>query len=250
MHIIISPAKTLDMNPRGIKLKSSLSPFLNESQSLINNLSKLKSTEIQALMKVSQKIGDLNANRFDDWHTPFTINNAKAAIFAFKGDVYSGLNAETLSINQIEFAQKNLSIISGLYGLLRPLDLIQAYRLEMSTKISKIIGENLYEFWDYKLTNELNNREQNWLINLASNEYFKSIKVSKLKAKIIHPIFKDEKNGVLRTVGIYAKKARGMMCRFVIENNIQNPEELKSFKNEGYSFISSISSETKWIFTR
>tara|TARA_B100000497_G_C7666091_1_gene401631 strand:+ start:947 stop:1699 length:753 start_codon:yes stop_codon:yes gene_type:complete len=250
MHIIISPAKTLDMKQREIKLKSTLCPFLKKSQSLVNSLSQLKSKDIQALMEVSPKIGKLNANRFNEWHTPFTSSNAKAAIYAFKGDVYSEINAESLSDDQIEFTQRNLSILSGLYGLLRPLDLMQAYRLEMGTKISNNLGKNLYEFWGDQLTNELNRREQVWLINLASNEYFKSIRVAKLNAKVIQPIFKDKKNGVSKVIAIYAKKARGMMCRFAIENNIQNPEELKSFNYGGYSFIESISSDNEWIFTR
>jgi hypothetical protein len=250
MHIIISPAKTLDMKQRQMKLKSTLCPFLNKSQSLVNSLSQLKSNDIQALMEVSPKIGELNANRFNEWRTPFTSSNAKAAIYAFKGDVYSEINAESLTDDQLEFTQRNLSILSGLYGLLRPLDLMQAYRLEMGTKISNKLGKNLYEFWGDQLTNELNLREQVWLINLASNEYFKSIRVAKLNAKVIQPIFKDEKNGVLKIIGIYAKKARGMMCRFAIENNIQNPEELKSFNLGGYSFIASISSDNEWVFTR
>jgi cytoplasmic iron level regulating protein YaaA (DUF328/UPF0246 family) len=250
MHIIISPAKTLDMKQRQMKLKSTLCPFLNKSQSLVNSLSQLKSNDIQALMEVSPKIGELNANRFNEWRTPFTSSNAKAAIYAFKGDVYSEINADSLTDDQLEFTQRNLSILSGLYGLLRPLDLMQAYRLEMGTKISNKLGKNLYEFWGDQLTNELNLREQVWLINLASNEYFKSIRVAKLNAKVIQPIFKDEKNGVLKIIGIYAKKARGMMCRFAIENNIQNPEELKSFNLGGYSFIASISSDNEWVFTR
>tara|TARA_B110000444_G_scaffold120461_1_gene113289 strand:- start:2222 stop:2974 length:753 start_codon:yes stop_codon:yes gene_type:complete len=250
MHVIISPAKTLDMNQREMKLKSTHSPFLDKSQALVNGLSRLNSSEIQALMKVSRKIGELNANRFNEWSTPFTNSNAKPAIFAFKGDVYSGLDADSLSDDQIEFAQMNLSILSGLYGLLRPLDLMQAYRLEMGTNMSNQMGKNLYEFWGDQLTNELNRREKDWLINLASNEYFKSIKVNKLSAKVIQPVFKDEKNGVLKIVAIYAKKARGMMSRFVIENKVQDPEELKRFNQGGYAFCASISSDTNWVFTR
>lgn len=250
MHVIISPAKTLDMNQRVMELKTTHSPFLDKSQSLVNGLSQLIPSDIELLMKVSPKIGELNAKRFNEWRRPFTNRNSKPAIFAFKGDVYSGLDADSLSNDQIEFAQKNLSILSGLYGLLRPLDLIQAYRLEMGTNLPNKNGKNLYKFWGDQLTNELNRREKDWLINLASNEYFKSIKVDKLSAKVIQPIFKDKKNGVLKIIGIYAKKARGMMSRFVIENKLQNPEELKHFNQGGYAFCASISSDNYWVFTR
>jgi hypothetical protein len=250
MHLIISPSKTLDMSQREIELETTLSPFLDKSQSLVSKLSRLKPSDIQLLMKVSPKIGELNEKRFNEWHTPFTKINSKPAIFAFKGDVYSGLDADSMSYDQIEFAQKSLSILSGLYGLLRPLDLMQAYRLEMGINLPNNRGKNLYKFWGNQLTNELNRREKTWLINLASSEYFKSIKVDKLSAKVIQPIFKDKKNGVLKIIGIHAKKARGMMSRFVIENKIQNPENLKYFNQGGYAFCESISSENYWVFTR
>ena len=181
MHLLISPAKTLDMNESIALQKSTLSPFIEESTLLIKDLKKLKSTEIQDLMKVSSKIAELNADRFHQWALPFNKSNAKAAIYAFKGDVYTGLDADSLSEDDLDFAQNNLSILSGLYGLLRPLDLMQAYRLEMGTKFANTGGKNLYEFWGNKITEEVNKREQEYIINLASNEYFKAVNKKKFK---------------------------------------------------------------------
>ena len=250
MHLLISPAKTLDMDDSTAIKKSTLSPFIEESALLIKDLKKLKSTEIQYLMKVSSKIADLNAERFHQWALPFNKSNAKAAIYAFKGDVYTGLDADTLSEDDLDFAQKHLSILSGLYGLLRPLDLIQAYRLEMGTKFTNIGGKNLYEFWGQKISEEVNKREQEYIINLASNEYFKAVKQKNLNAKIITPVFKDEKNGILKTISFYAKKARGMMTRFIIKNRIKNVDEIKDFNKGGYMFSETLSNSKEWVFTR
>ncbi len=229
---------------------SSLYPFEKESTVLIKDLKKLKSIELQKLMKVSPKIAELNTERFNNWKLPFTSENAKAAIFAFKGDVYTGLDAESLSKKEIEFAQAHLSILSGLYGLLRPLDLMQAYRLEMGTKYGTSKGKDLYEFWADKITHEINSREEKTILNLASNEYFKAVNKKKLKAEIISPIFKDEKNGVLKVISFFAKKARGMMTRFIIQNHITNVEEIKNFNLGGYAFNESLSTDKEWVFTR
>lgn len=250
MHLLISPAKTLDMNESIAVQKSTLSPFIEESAVLIKDLKKLKSTEIQDLMKVSSKIAELNAERFHQWGLPFDKSNAKAALYAFKGDVYTGLDADTLSEDDLDFAQNHLSILSGLYGLLRPLDLMQAYRLEMGTKFANTGGKNLYEFWGDKITKEINTREQKYIINLASNEYFKAIKKKDLNAEIITPVFKDEKNGTIKIISFYAKKARGMMTRFIIQNRIENVEEIKNFNLDRYAFCEDLSTDKEWVFTR
>ena len=250
MHLLISPAKTLDMDGAIAVPKTTLSPFMNESASLIKDLKKLRSTDIQDLMKVSSKIAELNANRFLEWNLPFSETNAKAAIHAFKGDVYTGLDAESISKDDMEFAQEHLSILSGLYGLLRPLDLMQAYRLEMGTKFSNTGGKNLYEFWGNKITEEINKREQKYIINLASNEYFKAVNKKILKAEIITPVFKDEKNGTLKVISFYAKKARGLMTRFIIQNHMTNVEEIKNFNLGGYAFSKNLSADKEWVFTR
>jgi len=250
MHLLISPAKTLDMDGAIAVPKTTLSPFLEESVLLIKDLKKLRSTDIQDLMKVSSKIAELNAERFNNWSLPFNETNARTAIYAFKGDVYTGLEAESLSEVDINFAQEHLSLLSGLYGLLRPLDLMQAYRLEMGTKFANKRGKNLYEFWGNKITEEINKREKDCVINLASNEYFKAVNKKVLNAEIISPVFKDEKNGTLKIISFYAKKARGMMTRFIIQNRIKNVEEIKNFNLGGYAFSENLSNNKEWIFTR
>ena len=250
MHILISPAKTLSMDSTNVVANYSLPPFQKQSKELISHLKKLKATDIQNLMTVSSKIAELNAERFDSWTLPFDLSNAKQAIFAFKGDVYTGLDADTLSTAEIEFAQNKVSILSGLYGLLKPLDLMQAYRLEMGTKLATKKGKNLYEFWTTHITNELNTREQDLIINLASNEYFKAIDNKILKANVITPVFKDEKNGVLKVISFFVKKARGMMVRFIVQNHMSDVNELKSFNSGGYAFSEALSTDKEWVFTR
>jgi cytoplasmic iron level regulating protein YaaA (DUF328/UPF0246 family) len=250
MHLLISPAKTLNMDTIIVVPRTSVYPFEKESAELISDLKKLKSIEIQNLMNVSPKIAELNADRFNNWKLPFDLGNSKPAIFAFKGGVYIGLDAESLSEKEISFAQVHLSVLSGLYGLLRPLDLMQAYRLEMGIKFGNKRGGNLYEFWADKITDEINTREQKTILNLASNEYFKAVNKKKLKAEIITPIFKDEKNGVLKVISFFAKKARGMMARFIIQNQIVNLEEVKNFNLGGYAFSESLSTDKEWVFTR
>lgn len=250
MHLLISPAKTLDMDTTTVVPRTTTHPFKKESEELIQDLKKLKAIELQNLMKVSSNIADLNKMRFNNWKMPFDSTNAKTAIFAFKGTVYTGLDAESLSEKELTFAQQNLSILSGLYGLLRPLDLMQAYRLEMGTKFTTKRGKNLYEFWANKISEEINSREENTILNLASNEYFKAVNKKKLKATIITPIFKDEKNGVLKVISFFAKNARGMMTRFIIQNHITNVEEIKNFNLGGYAYNSGLSSDKDWVFTR
>ena len=254
MLIVISPAKTLDYDTTPATKTTTQPDFLNDSAKLINELKQLSPQEIAGLMSISDKLAQLNAARFEAWTKNFTPDNAKQAVLAFKGDVYTGLNANTLSEKQFQFAQKHLRILSGLYGLLRPLDLMQAYRLEMGTKFANQRGKDLYSFWGNRITDKLNeelaSQKKPVLINLASNEYFKSINTKELNAEIITPVFKDRKGGKYKIISFYAKKARGLMCRYVIDNKITQPEKLKGFDYEGYSFNEAMSSEKEWVFTR
>ena len=254
MLIVISPAKTLDYETTP-KTKVFTTPdFLDHSQRLISRLRNFSSLDISDLMKVSAKIADLNFDRYESWKTPFTEKNAKQAILAFKGDVYSGLDAESFKADDFKFAQKHLRVLSGLYGLLRPLDLMQPYRLEMGTRLKTDEGKNLYEFWGSDITEGLNKQlkkiKSDTLINLASNEYFKSVKPKELNARIITPAFKEFKNGEYKMIGIYAKKARGLLSRYIIQNKLSNPEDLKLFNEEGYKFNKKLSKGDNWVFTR
>jgi cytoplasmic iron level regulating protein YaaA (DUF328/UPF0246 family) len=226
--------------------------FLKESQLLINKLKKLSSKKVSTLMNLSKKLADLNVERYQLWNTPFTKENSKQAFFAFNGEVYNGLNAETLTKEDVEFAQDNLRILSGLHGVLRPLDLIQPYRLEMGTKIGAGRAKTLYEYWTKKVTAQLLDElpKDEALINLASNEYYKVIDQTKFKRRIITPVFKDEKNGNYKVLTIYAKHARGMMTRFIIQNKIKNPEEIKAFDEKGYVFNPNLTNGDEWVFTR
>jgi len=254
MLIVISPAKTLDYETPP-KTKVFTTPdYLGHSQQLINRLRNFSSLDISDLMKVSAKIADLNFDRYESWKKPFTPKNAKQSILAFKGDVYTGLNAETFKADDFKFAQNHLRVLSGLYGLLRPLDLMQPYRLEMGTKLETDKGKNLYEFWGSDITEGLNKQlkkiKSNTLINLASNEYFKSVKTKELNAEIITPAFKEYKNGEYKMIGIYAKKARGLLSRYIIENKLNDPEDIKLFNEEGYRFSKQLSKGNNWVFTR
>lgn len=250
MHILLSPAKTLNMDAIPSDHKISEFPFGKEATLLIKDLKKLKSIEVQSLMNVSATIAELNTDRFNKWSLPFSLENAKPAIHAFKGDVYTGMDASSLTEDELNFAQESLSILSGLYGLLRPFDLMQAYRLEMGTKFATKRGKNLYEFWGDKITEEINAREKDTLLNLASNEYFKAVNKKTLRANLITPVFKDEKKGVLKVISFFAKKARGMMARYIIQNHITNVEEIKNFNLGGYAFNQSLSTDKEWVFTR
>ena len=254
MLIVISPAKTLDYETVPVTKKFTMPDYLDDSQELINRARKFSSLDIAEVMGVSMKIAELNQQRFADWKTPFTPDNARQAVLAFKGDVYTGLNAETMSAKDFQFAQKHLRILSGLYGLLRPLDLMQAYRLEMGRKIETDRGKNLYEFWGNEITDGLNlqlkKTKSKHLINLASMEYFKSVKTKNLDADIITPAFKDYKNGEYKMMGVYAKKARGLLSRYIIENQIINIEDIKGFSVEGYQYNKKLSEGNTWVFTR
>ncbi|WP_445360827.1 peroxide stress protein YaaA [Microbulbifer sp. EKSA005] len=254
MLIVISPAKTLDYESDIPSLETTQPDFLKESAALIKELRELSPQQVSSLMKISDKLGVLNYDRFHTWKRPFTDNNARPALLAFKGDVYTGLEAETMGKRDFAYAQKHLRMLSGLYGLLRPLDLMQPYRLEMGTKFENAKGKNLYEFWGDKITEALNAQLQGVksreLVNLASNEYFKSVKTKKLDAQVITPHFKDLKNGQYKMISFFAKKARGMMSRWAIDQRVKKAEELKGFDVAGYGYNPGLSTEWDWVFTR
>jgi len=254
MLMIISPAKTLDYESASPTGNFTMPELLDESQQLIDLMQQRDSFEIAELMKISMKLADLNALRFRQWQTPFTLENAKQALFAFKGDVYTGLDAATLTPAAIDFTQNHLRILSGLYGLLRPLDLMQPYRLEMGTRLNSERGKNLYDFWGSVITEELNNavkaQGDNILINLASNEYFKAVKPNLLNVEIITPQFKELRNGTYKIISFSAKKARGLMSRYIIDNRITEPESIKAFDIDDYSYNSELSEGNEWVFSR
>ncbi len=254
MLTLISPAKTLDYQTPLTIDKYTQPALLANAAALIPTCQTLTPMEIARLMKVSDKIAGLNAARFAEWQPNFTLENARQAIFAFKGDVYTGLDALSLSLDDLDWAQTRLRMLSGLYGALRPLDLMQAYRLEMGTKLTNPRGDNLYQFWGDRITDNLNEtlaeQGSQWVVNLASNEYFKSVNTRHLNGKIITPIFKDAKNGVYKIISFYAKKARGLMVRYIIDNRIDDPQLLKAFDVAGYYFVPAESTETEWVFKR
>ena len=251
--MVISPAKTLDFETDCGHNKFTENEFLDDAQLLINEIQKLSSKQLGSLMKLSDKLANLNRDRYQSWSLPFNEENAKQALFAFQGDVYQGLDAQSLTKTQVNFAQKHLLILSGLYGILRPLDLMQAYRLEMGTKFKNKRGKDLYEFWGNKLEENINQRlkkKDSVLVNLASQEYFKAINPKKLNTPIITPVFKNKKNGEYKMIALFAKKARGMMVRYAIDNKITDVEDLKGFDYEGYKFSKKLSSEQELVFTR
>ncbi|WP_440055353.1 peroxide stress protein YaaA [Pseudoalteromonas sp. T1lg65] len=240
MITVISPAKNLDYDTPASTDKFSEPELLDHSAELITVCRALSPQQIGSLMKISDKLAGLNAARFADWSQPFNTDNAKQAVLAFNGDVYAGLDASSLTDAQLDYAQSHLRILSGLYGILKPLDLMQAYRLEMGTKLDNPRGKNLYEFWGSIIAEKLNHALQqantDTLVNLASNEYFKAVDTKALKAQIISPVFKDCKNGQFKVISFYAKKARGMMARYLIENQVNDLESLKQFNVAGYYF--------------
>ncbi|MBL4868966.1 MAG: peroxide stress protein YaaA [Pseudomonadales bacterium] len=254
MLLLISPAKTLDFETKAKTDIYTEPSFLKDTKLLIKDLKKLSSQDLTKLMGISETLADLNSQRFKDWKAPFTQDNAKQALLAFKGDVYTGLDAESFKANDFKFAQKHLRILSGLYGVLRPLDLIQPYRLEMGTKFANARGQNLYGFWDNKVTETLNNDlkslKSESVINLASNEYFKVVKPKLLQAEVFTPVFKDYKNGEYKMISFFAKKARGLMSAYAIKNRITDPKGLLSFDLQGYGYSKKLSTEKEFVFTR
>ena len=254
MLLLISPAKTLDFETAPQTTVATQPDFLDHSQALIDELRQLSPPQVAELMGISAKLGDLNFGRFLNWHTPFTPENAKQAVLAFKGDVYTGMQAETFGKGDFTFAQKHLRILSGLYGLLRPLDLIQPYRLEMGTSFANARGKNLYQFWGDIITDRINEElaalKSKVVVNLASNEYYQAVNTRRLNAEVITPVFKDRKNGQYKIISFFAKKARGMMSAYIIRERLKKPEDIKGFTTGGYAYSEAMSSPKEWVFTR
>ena len=254
MLTVISPAKTLDYETPVATKKSSQPLFKSQSAQLIDVLRDYTPSKLAKLMSISSKLADLNVERFDTWQLKSTTKNARQALFAFKGDVYMGIDAYSLSEDDCQFAQDHLRILSGLYGTLRPLDLMQPYRLEMGTKLSTDKGNNLYDFWANQVTDALNKQlKKNGdgvLVNLASNEYFKVVRPKALDARVISPVFKDEKNGKYKIISFYAKKARGLMSGWLIRNRITDPKSLNKFSLHGYRYSREESTDAAPVFLR
>ena len=255
MLIVISPAKKLDFESLPQTDDFTQPECLDNAQELIDILKHYSAEQLEKLMHLSSNLAQLNHDRYHDWHLPFTPQNAKQALLTFKGDVYAGINVESFSAEDLSFTQDHLRILSGLYGLLRPLDLMQPYRLEMGTRLNNDRGKNLYEFWDSQITEQVNKQlkqiNSDVLVNLASNEYFKSIKPKLLNAKLITPVFKEKRDdGSYKIIGIYAKKARGMMSAYILKNKITEVEKIKGFNEAGYIYNSRLSTANDWVFSR
>lgn len=257
MLALISPAKKLDFEqPPAVNVAKSVTQpeFGEQSQKLVDVLSAMSEKKLQKLMGLSDALAELNYGRYQNYKTPFTMKNAKPAIYAFRGDTYQGLDADTLGKRDLEYAQKHLRMLSGLYGLLRPLDLIQPYRLEMGTRLKTKAGKNLYEFWGEQLTlacNELvEGHRDPTVVCLASNEYIKVIKKKVLSSPLLTCHFKEMKNGKPTTIGLFAKQARGMMARYMIVNRVEKAERLKAFGEEGYAFSEKLSDDKNYVFVR
>jgi len=254
MLTLISPAKTLDFERPLATSHVSTPVFLKESAQLVDVMRDHSAADLSKLMRISPKLGELNAERFEQWRLPFTPDNARQAILAFRGDVYVGLDADSYSQRDFTFAQKSLRILSGLYGVLKPLDLIQPYRLEMGSRVSNGENKDLYGFWGDTITEALNTElaghRNKSVINLASNEYFKSVRTKALIGQVITPVFKDYSKGTYKILAFYAKKARGLMASHIIQNRLNTPDAMKEFTTDGYHFNEDFSSEHEWVFTR
>jgi len=254
MIALLNSSKTLDFDPTVGISKHTIPEFLKESELLVEQLRKLSAPEFSKLMGVSEKLAELNVARYANWQTAATPANAKQALLAFKGDIYAGIGAENYKSSDFNFAQQHVRILSGLYGILRPLDLIQPYRLEMAAKLPTAEGKNLYSFWGNRITASLKallkQEKSGVIVNLCSAEYFKAIHADELEATVITPSFKEFRDGIYRFVTIYAKKARGLMCNYIIQNKLERIEDLKSFDSEGYQYNQKISSDHEWLFTR
>jgi cytoplasmic iron level regulating protein YaaA (DUF328/UPF0246 family) len=250
MLILISPAKSLDYSAPNFK-EYTLPAFTSDIKALVSVMKKKSSREISELMHVSENLGLLNEERYKSFQKEFNTENSKQAILAFNGDVYTKIDVDNYTAEDFEFAQKHLRILSGLYGLLKPLDLIQPYRLEMGTRLETKKGRNLYEYWDKKIAKAINEAAAGRpIVNLASQEYFKAVHFKTLKSPLVNIHFKEFKDGSYQVIGIFAKQARGMMTNFAITNRLENPEQLKAFNQEGYGFSAPMSSDSDWIFIR
>ncbi|MDX1669633.1 MAG: peroxide stress protein YaaA [Limnobacter sp.] len=253
MIVVLSPAKSLDYESPLPTSKATQPKFVGQAAELIQELKPMSPAQLSDLMSISDNLAVLNATRYEQWSEKFTKKNSRPAVLAFNGDVYDGLDAASLSEDDLEFAQNHIRILSGLYGILRPLDLMQPYRLEMGTKLGNSAGKDLYAFWRQTIAPALNKElkgQKPVLVNLASDEYFKSIDKKALNADIIQPVFQDYKNGQYKIISFFAKKARGLMARYVIDHRIEDPEQLKQFDSEGYCFTPEASTDTKWVFRR
>ena len=254
MIILISPSKTLDFTTPVATDKYTLPDFLPQSEQLIGYMRKFSRPALKQLMKISDKIADLNYRRYRAWQLPFTPYNARQAVFAFKGDVYTGLDIDSFGARDLNACQKRLRILSGLYGLLRPLDLIQPYRLEMGTRLETAQGANLYAFWQDRIAGAINQalrkQKTDTVINLASNEYFKAACEKQLDGRVITPAFKEYRNGEYKMIGLYAKKARGLMARFILCNRLTDADDIKAFAEDGYRYSRKLSNGNSWVFTR
>lgn len=254
MIILLSPAKNLDTKQYDFAFPSTSPDFLDQSQKLINNLKRKSIKSIGNLMTINSKIAAINKERYLSWEQPFNNDNAKPAIFAFRGEVYIGLDAKSFKQKDLDYAQDHLRILSGLYGLLRPLDLMQPYRLEMGTSLKVNRSKNLYEFWDNKLASalekSLGEHKHPVLIHLASDQYFESVQPKTLKLSVIRPVFKELRGDKLKSIHVYAKRARGLMANYIIKNRIENPEDIKKFSVDRYQFKPDLSSDKEWLFVR
>lgn len=254
MLFLLSPAKKLDYDsPLATSLHSD-PLFVDESKELIDILQAKSTEEVADLMSLSSSLAELNAERYQQWTTRFSLNNARPAALAFNGDVYEGLRASELTDKELQWAQEHLAILSGLYGVLRPLDLMQPYRLEMGTRLENAKGKNLYEYWKGVIAPYLNSRlskeKDPVVVNLASDEYFKAVDLKALNARVIQCVFQDQKAGQWKIISFYAKKARGLMARYAIKNRVSKPEQLQRFDSEGYVYAPDMSSSDKLVFRR
>jgi cytoplasmic iron level regulating protein YaaA (DUF328/UPF0246 family) len=256
MIIVLSPAKSLDYETPAHVKKHTIPDFVDDAAELIDGLRRLSPQQIGSLMSVSDPLAQLNFQRYADWSPKFGTDNAKQAVLAFNGDVYEGFDAKTLSAADLDYAQNHVRVLSGLYGLLRPLDLLQPYRLEMGTRLANARGKDLYAFWGERITHALNAqlkknaRAARVLVNCASEEYFKSVKPKLLDASVVTPVFQDWKGGRYKIISFHAKRARGLMARYAVENRIGSPEALKDFASEGYAFDADASNDSSYVFRR
>jgi len=254
MLILLSPAKTLDMETPTQVSRPTQPQFMEESDKLVSTLKKYRPGRLGKLMNLSDKLATLNVERYEEWQPPFSKSNARPAIHAFRGDVYTGFDVDTMSKKDLDQAQKQVRILSGLYGVLRPYDLMQAYRLEMGTRLKTRRGTDLYAFWGSQLTDHLNEELESvkdpLVVNLASNEYFKSIKPKALNAQLVAPNFQDQKNGEYKMISFFAKKARGAMARYLVESRAKNVDDIQGFNGLGYKYSKKLSTDDKPVFTR
>jgi cytoplasmic iron level regulating protein YaaA (DUF328/UPF0246 family) len=254
MIAVVSPAKKLDTLPVDLRVSATVPPLLDQTEILMKTTRRLKPRDLQDLMGISEKLASLNHGRFQTFQTPFSEDNAKPAALTFSGDVYVGLDAGTLTDPDLEWAQDHVAILSGLYGMLRPLDLMQPYRLEMGTRLKTRRGKDLYAFWGARITDHLKDQlaahEDHTLVNLASIEYFKAVKPRDLPGPVITPVFKELRDGGPKVISFMAKRARGLMTRFMVQQRLDRPEGLKDFSAEGYRYDPKLSDETRWTFTR